>query len=254
MKMMQTNLFGLLLILPFLFIDCTHSVSEPEEKEMPPPCKALCGQAFLQGYIDHGDIRVVNLNTGASAKTGSKGNFELPLPVDGRYTLIAIFPTFINDTVSVEVKDSTIVKSPRMTLIQYLRTSVIPDTIVLFINDSLRFNVKITNLFGRVMQGPDFRVDQIWLRDAQDTTKIFQTYFWLRIDPNATSYMPLETKIFRNIVAIRNYRPAPPAGIYQAWLADRFYVDPGQPFIVGGTFSFGDSFNPAKGWTKIQIQ
>jgi hypothetical protein len=266
MKTSQSSLFCTPLILLLLFIGCTHSVNEPEKKEMPPACKAICGQAFLQGYNDHRGIFIYNRNhvgSGGLTRTDNEGNFELPLPTDGRYTLFATHSLFFPDTAVVEIADSSIKEQPRMALVQYLKVKIIPDTSVFFLSDSIRLNIMVTNLFDKTVYGPEqIRYDQLRLRDIQDTTKAFARSGPRHL-PHSVLYRPLETKLFRVTEKVLNYRliplteesqkVVPSPGMYQLWLADLWYVDSSQPFDEGN-FSFGDSFNLAKGWAKVQLK
>ena len=247
------NLTHLLLLMAFLFLSCKHSTTEPEQP--PEPCEGLCGQALLQGYNFHEGIEIYNKEANELTQTDSKGNFELPLPDSGTYTLIATYAFFDSDTIFVEIKDSTAVDSLQFNLVQFLKPQVIPDTSIFSIDDTLRFTIRITNLQDRVVCGPErIRQDQLWLRDAQDTTRIFHLFVATRNIPRAIPYSPLETKLLRFEVPVSAYQA--PTGTYQVWLADKFSVGPSQHICFMGVnvSTFGKSFGPAKGWATIKIE
>ena len=243
------------LLLPFVLqvINCGKSVTEPEEE--PEPCEGICGEAILEGYDFHQGIRVRILETNDVTDTDEKGNFELPLPNDGGYSIIAAYAFFISDTVFIEVKDSTVVDSLQMSLVQYLKPKMVPDTTVFSIDSTLGFTIEIMNLLDREVCGPErIREDQLWLRDIQDTTKIFKLFVATRDLPRAIAYEPFETKILRFEVSANAFNA--PAGTYRAWLADKFGPTLSTPlcFMGRNDSTFGKSFGPAKGWVTIKIE
>ncbi len=245
-------LYLLVLAITWFAISCGKSVTEPEEE--PEPCEGICGQAILEGYDFHAEIRVRILETNDVTDTDGKGNFELPLPNDGGYSIIAAYAFFISDTIFVEVSDSTVVDSLEMSLVQYLKPKILPDTTVFSIADTLKFIIEIQNLLDREVCGPEqIRIDQLWLRDIQDTTKIFKLFVATRDIPRAIPYSPLETKLLSFEVPVSAYQA--PAGTYQVWLADRFGPASSHLCFMGIFDStFGKSFGPAKGWATIKIE